>query len=352
MSIFVENYSVTSAQAAWYTFKAAAINSTLLPNTNWTVVTSSTGSGGVYAQSGDVITNASSLGNLSWFVLRGKGTLDSGTVYYRELCFQLDAAGAVRITYSPRLGFVAGSPSTTRVPSANDGTLLYGGGTDAVPTFAALLPSNSVWMQARFSEVDDAFWVLTYSVGGSLPTCLFYLDVIPLSNTVGGALIDPDPCVIYARTGNDCATKTDLASVLRGPLGYLSLDVPASTLFCRLPGTYRACLDTVEDPQATLPGAVTTPPSIYFTTTVYQQETLRYERPTWLSGTTQTGNVGNANTVGEKGNGTYLRWAGTNFAVPQLIGLINPASGINSANVVLGAGQLFFPWECGTVPSL
>ena len=352
MSIFVENHSVVSAQDAWYTFKAAAISSTTSPGANWTVVTSSTGSGGVYAQSGDVITSAASLNNLAWFVLRGKGTLDSGTVYYRELCFQFNAAGAVRITYSPRMGFVAGTPSTTQVPSADDGTLVYGGGTDAAPTFTALLPSGGVWMQARISEVDDAFWVLTYAVGGALPNCLFYLDVMPLSYTVGGALIDQDPCVIYCRTGLDSATKTDLASVLRGPLGYLSLDVPASTLFCRLAGTYRACLDTVEDPQATLPGAVTTPPSIYFTSTIYQQETLRYERSTWLSGTSQPNNDGNANTVGEKGEGTYLRWAGTNFAVPQLIGLINPSSGDGSANVVLGAGQLLFPWECGTVPSL
>ena len=352
MSIFVENHSVISAQGAWYTFKAAAISSTTSANANWTVLSSSTGSGGVYAQTGDVITSSASLNNLSWFVLKGKGIVDGGTVYYRQLCFQFDAAGAVRITYSPRDGFVSGSPSTTRVPSADDGTLVYGGGTDASPTFAALLPSGGVWMQGRFSEVDDAFWVLTYAVGGALPNCLFYLDVMPLSYTVGGSLIDPDPCVIYCRTGLASATKTDLASVLRGPLGYLSLDVPASTLFCRLPGTYRVCLDTVEGPQATLPGAVTTPPSIYFTTTIYQQETLRYERPTWLAGTSQSNNVGNANTVGEKGEGTYLRWAGTTFAVPQLIGLINPNSGSGSANVVLGAAELLFPWECGAVPSL
>lgn len=352
MSIFVENHSVISAQGAWYTFKAAAISSTTSANANWTVLSSSTGSGGVYAQTGDVITSSASLNNLSWFVLKGKGIVDGGTVYYRQLCFQFDAAGAVRITYSPRDGFVSGSPSTTRVPSADDGTLVYGGGTDASPTFAALLPSGGVWMQGRFSEVDDAFWVLTYAVGGALPNCLFYLDVMPLWYTVGGSLIDPDPCVIYCRTGLASATKTDLASVLRGPLGYLSLDVPASTLFCRLPGTYRVCLDTVEGPQATLPGAVTTPPSIYFTTTIYQQETLRYERPTWLAGTSQSNNVGNANTVGEKGEGTYLRWAGTTFAVPQLIGLINPNSGSGSANVVLGAAELLFPWECGTVPSL
>ena len=352
MSVFISNVSITSKQQAWFTFKTQAIASTLAPQQNWTIVTSSTGSGGVYAQSGDVITSASSLNNLSWFVMKGKGILDGGTIYYRELCFQFDASGNVRITYSPRMGFVAGSPSTTQVPTALDGQLLYGGGTDAAPTFTALLPSGGVWMQGRFSETDDAFFVLTYLVGGSAPTCLFYLETTPPVYTIGGSLIDKDPCVLYCSTGLNSATKTNLASVQRGAFGFLSLDVTLSSLWCRLPGTYRAALDDTDVPLATLPGAVTTPPSPYFPVPVYQQETLRYERPTWLSGTVEPGDNGNANTVGEKGEGCYIRWAGSTFAVPQLVGLVNAGAGTATSNVVLAAASLFFPWECGTAPSM
>lgn len=352
MTLYITNYAPTSVQAAWYQFKATAILSTTTPNSNWQVVTSSTGSGGVYAQSGDVITSASSLGNLSWFVLKGKGTLDSGTIYYRELCFQFNTAGDVRVTYSPRMGFVAGSPSTTQVPTALDGEILYGGGTDAAPTFTALLPGGGVWMQGAFSETDDAFFVLTYLTGGSLPTCLFYLETTPLVYTIGGALVDKDPCVLFARTGLDCATRTDLASEVRGPMGLLSLDVPASTLWCRLAAAYRAVLDSSDVSQPTIPGGMTSPPSPYLTSPTYQQDTLEYGRRTALSGTTQPGNVGNFNTVGLKGEGLNLRYAGTSFAIPQLVNLVDLGTGGTQSGVVLAVGSLFCPWGCAVAPSL
>lgn len=352
MTLYITNFSPVSVQQSWYQFKSTAISSTTTPNTNWTCITSSTGSGGVYAQLGDVITSASSLGNLSWFVLRGKGVLDSGVIYYRELCFQFNTAGDCRITYSPRMGFVAGSPSTTQVPSANDQELLYGGGTDASPTFTALLPGGGVWMQGAFSETDDAFFVLTYAVGGAYPNCLFYLETTPLVYTIGGALVDKDPCVLYCSVGLDSATKTNIGSELRGALGLLSLDVTVSTLWCRLAGAFRAVIDSAEAKQATIPGSMTSPPSPYLTSPTYRQETIEYGRRTALSGTSQPGCVGNLNTVGFKGEGNYIRWAGTTFAIPQLVNLVDLGTGGTQSGVVLAVGDLFLPWNCAVNPSL
>lgn len=352
MTLYITNVSITSAQQAWYEFKSTAISATVVPDSNWTIVTSSTGSGGVYAQSGDVITSSASLNNLSWFVMRGKGILDSGVIYYRELCFQFDAAGAVRVTYSPREGFDGGSPSTTRVPTATDEQLRYGSGTDAAPTFTALLPGSGVWMQGSFSETDDAFFVLTYLTGGSLPTCLFYLETIPAVYTLGGALVDKDPCVIYCSTGLDSATRTNLASETRGPMGVLSYDVAASTLWCRLAAAYRAVLDSSDVSQPTIPGGMTSPPSPYLTSPTYRQDVLEYGRRTLLSGTTQSGNVGNANTIGEKGSGINLRWAGSTFAVPQLVNLISLETGGSQSGVVLAVGNLFLPWAVSVAPSM
>jgi hypothetical protein len=352
MTLYIVNYSPTTVQQSWYQFKSTAIASTTYPSSNWTCITSSTGSGGVYAQLGDVITSASSLGNLSWFVLKGKGTMDSGVIYYRELCFQFNTAGDCRITYSPSMGFVAGSPSTTQVPSALDGEILYGGGTDASPTFTALLPGGGVWMQGAFSETDDAFFVLTYAVGGAYPNSMFYLETTPLVYTIGGALIDKDPCVLYCSTGTNSATKTNIGSEVRGPFGLLSLDVTVSTLWCRLAGAFRAVVDSAEAYQVTIPGSMTSPPSPYLTSPTYRQETIAYGRRTTLSGTVQSGNVGNANTVGFKGEGNYIRWAGTTFVIPQLVNLVDLGTGGTQSGVVLAVGDLFLPWGVGVAPSL
>lgn len=345
----VENLSVTSAQLAWYNVKAAAIASSLTALSNWTVPTSSNGV--VYAQLGDVITSASSLAVNSWFVLRGHGIIDSGTIYYRELCFQFNGAGAVRIVYSPRLGFVSGTPSVTRVPSATDGELLYGGGTDASPTFTALLPSAGSWMQAWFSEVDDAFWVLCYATGGGNPTALFYLDTIPAQYTTVGALVDGDPCVIYANTGASCGLVAGLGAEPTGAMGLLSLTPTASTLWARLPGSFRAVYDSSAVAQPTIPGGMTTQPSPLFTTPTYPAEALRYGRRTAQSGVTQPGEVGNVNTVGDKGEGTYLRYSGVLLSNPQLIYSYDVGSGSTSSTAI-GAGAILLPWGVSIAPSL
>lgn len=352
MATFSPNFSISSPQSAWYNFKATAISSTTTPASNWTVPTSSTGSGGVYAQLGDVITSSSSLGNLAWFVLKGHGIVDSGVVYYRQLCFQFNTAGDCRILYSPRAGFTSAA-STTLAPTATDQEILYGGGTNASPTFTALWPTAGAWMQARFSENDDSFFCFSYDVGGSYPTAMFYLDCTPLVYAVGGALIDHDPAVLYARVGANCALRTDLSSESHGPMGELSfLSATGAALWCRQAAEYRAVLDSSDAAQPTFPGGMTSQPSPYFTVPTYPQELLRYGRRTALAGTTQTGDVGNLNTTGDKGYGTSLSWSGHMFAVPTLVSVSSVTSGGLSVGTIIGTGAIFVPWECGVSPSL
>jgi hypothetical protein len=283
----IVNKSITSAQTAWYAFKFSATSSTL-PLQNWVVTTSSTGAGGVYAAQGDVITSVASLGNLSWFVLQGKGVVDNGTLYRRQLCFQFNAAGAVRIKYSARAGFVTGSPSLTQVPAAADEAPFYGGGTDASPTFTSIFPSSGSWMQGVFSESTDAFFALTYPVGGGQPTSLIYLDVLPLVYTIGGSLLDPDPCVMYAAAGAGSGLATSLASETTGPMGWLSYGT-LDALWCRLAAEMRAVYDSTATLQVTVPGALTFPPTPLLPTPTYAQESLLYGRRTALTGQTMPG---------------------------------------------------------------
>lgn len=301
---------------------------------------------------GDVITSASSLADRSWFVLAGFPVLDGGIAYRMQLCFQFDAAGALRLKVSPRAGFVGGTPSPTQVPSATDEAVFWGGGTDASPIFTTLLPSSGAWMQARLSEIDDAFYVYTYAVGGSLPTALFYLETLPQLRSLGGDLVDKAPWVMYAATGVSCGLRTDLASEARGPWGWLSFGDVGSQLWARLPGSYRVMLDGSDVQQPTIPGAMITPPSPSYSVPTFTQETLRYGRRTGLAGVSGSGDVGNANTVGDKGEGCYLRWSGTRFTTPTLVSLACVSSGASQSNAVVGLGDLMFPWEIMTAPSL
>jgi hypothetical protein len=68
--------------------------------------------------------------NQAWFRIQDPG----GT---RELVFQRNSTGGMRIKYSPSAHFTGGSPSATQTPSATDEQYIAGGSTDAAPTFYA-----------------------------------------------------------------------------------------------------------------------------------------------------------------------------------------------------------------------
>lgn len=345
MSVFLHDVSITSPAQAWYAIKAQAIRSSL-GGTNWTLRTSGSGTGGVYSQAGDVIVSAATLAtDLAWFVLRGHGVTDSGVVYRRELCVQISQpSGDVRITYSAREGFVTGAPSPSRVPTATDGVLVHGGGTDAAPTFAALLPAAGAWLDARFSEVDDSVWIMAYPTGGGLPTALIFLEPTRALYRTGGELVDHDPIVIYARAGADCATWQALCAEATGPLGWLALITdPVRQLWGRTPLDARCAWDGAAW-RPVLPAGL--PASPQWTTPVYAQEVGRYARRVGLSGAALLAKeAGNLNTTGDKGEGLYLRLSGTRFATPTVLDDVDPSSGASMPRNILAAGDLQLPWE-------
>lgn len=346
-------YSITTLatpQQAWFALKSAAARS-LTRSFNWEVGPSSTGLGGVMTLCGDVIASAAQLGTYSWFVLRGHGFGDGLTTRRRSICVQVDAAGGARITYSPAAGFTI-IGSTIQVPSALDGQLLWGGGTDASPTFAPLWPAPGSRLLCRFGEGDDAFQCLAYSVGGGLPTAALLLETVPSAYAIGGLLLDPDPCVLHVGVGVAVMTAQDLASEARGPRGLMSAWSPTDRLWARLPAATLAVLDVGDVARTTTPGGEAAQSSPALPPPAYTTETMRFMRRVAVAGSTLPGEVGASSTVGVKGEGYYLRWSGHRFADPTLVRVVDPLRGFEQSGHALGVGDVLMPWDDAYTPPL
>jgi len=350
---FIHDLSVTSRSIAWFNLKTKMLI-TGTGNPSWIVTTSGTGVGGVYAQLGDVITSASVCANdLAWWVTKGHGITDGSTTWYQQICWQVNSAGQCRIKVSPRVGFVAGSPSPSQTPYASDETFLLGGGTDASPTFETLWPASGNWMQARIDGTTDAVWAATYATGGGLPTALLLVETTPVLYSYGGSLIDKAPWVYSARSGSDCAIDTTLSSELYGPLGWLAYGIASiypgsSAIWCRLPAGEVAVRDSVGVLQAGIPNGLAQDPDL--TTTVIPSNGLCFLRRRALSGQALgPKESGDINTTGQKGYGTSLLYSGIRSATPSLQQVVDSA-GNNS--YVLGMGDLLLQWELGLPPAV
>ena len=345
---FIHDLSITSRSIAWYNLKSKMLI-TGTGNPSWSVIASGTGVGGVYAQLGDVITSASVCANdLAWWVTKGHGITDGGTTWYQQVCWQVNSVGQGRIKVSPRVGFVAGSPSSSQTPYASDETYVLGGGTDASPTFETLWPSSGAWMQARMDGTTDAVWAAAYPTGGGLPTALLLIETTPVQYSYGGALIDKTPWVYSARSGADCAIDTTLSSELAGPLGWLAYGIASiypgsSAIWCRLPAGEVAVRDSVGVLQAGIPNGLAQDPDL--TTTVVPSGGLCFLRRRALSGQALgPKEVGDINTTGQKGYGQTLLYSGIRSATPSLQSIVD---GAGSSSYVLGMGDLLLPWELG-----
>jgi hypothetical protein len=347
MTAYSSNVSVTTAATCLWQVKSQSLVGVTLTE-NWTIVSSATG--GVYAQSGDVIDSESDLLSAStWWVMKGKAVRDGSLTVRQQLCWQTNGSGGVRLKVSPRAGFTGGSPSATRVPSATDERVLLGGGTDASPTYSsALFPASGAWFQARYSETDDAIWAMAYPVGGGAASALFVLGCLPLVYDGTGNLIDGAPWVYYAASGSNAALAQGWASESAGPMGLLAYGETSGATqldaWVRLPASQRAVYDSGGTMQQFVPGHLPQSPS-FQTGAYYAQDTMRLGRRLDLAGAVGSMETGNANTCGDKGELCGVRWSGKRFTVPTLLTTTTPyGSAVSSA---VGIGDLILPWEAG-----
>lgn len=344
MTTYLRDVPVTSAATAAWNLKVGLLAASVAA-TNWTI--RSSGCRGLYAQSGDVVDSEDDeLVASTWWVARGHGLLDSGAVVRQELCVQVDGAGGWRVKVSPRAGFTGGSPSATRVPSAADERVWWGGGTDASPTYQSIFPTSGAWLQGRFDEGSDAAWLMAYPVGGGLPSALLVLGCFQVTYDGVGGLVDRAPWAYFAGSGGSCSlAQGGWASESAGPLGVLSYgQVSGSTAldaWVRLPASQRAVYDSSGTMVQSIPGHI--PQSA---TGASAQEVMRLSRRSELAGVTNAGETGNLNTCGDKGELLGVRYSGRRFTVPTLLDTVT-ASGASRSTAALGVGDLVLPWEAG-----
>jgi hypothetical protein len=181
---------------------------TVLKSAGWTVPESSDGT--TYNASGDQISHASSgaggmENNYAWFVIRDPGSS-------HEWCFQRGTTNLVwRVKMSSLDKFSGGSPDNNTVSSATDEQIMFGGGTDASPTFSTLFFTDNAY---RFHVIaqDTAvgteapiygFCAFSTKVGTGIPTTFIFqepmaLDTFPelSSGTRASPVLgDPDPAI-------------------------------------------------------------------------------------------------------------------------------------------------------------
>lgn len=188
----------------------------VLKGAGWTVVSSSDAS--TYdATSNDVITSAAGMANNSaWFVVQEPGT--SG----RSWCFQRGTTNVLwRIKNSPLAGFVDASATATRTPLGSDQTILWGGGTDAAPTYATFFGTDGTY---RWHAIAD-----NASVGPSGNTAYGFWAFSTVSATgLNMTVVGQDPLVVgsYASlTGSRSAPTSGDAD----PVVYFKMHATAGT---------------------------------------------------------------------------------------------------------------------------
>lgn len=193
----VNNTPATGAEAIWLLV-------TTLVAAGWVVKSDSDGA--TYAPAGGQVTGsgggAHGLANPNaWIRIQAPAT-NGGSVLnqHRELTFQRGADSRYwRLKYSASANFTLGLPSAAATPSAADEVILYGAGTDAVPTWPL------IWFSA------DASYRWHIACGGLAESYSFYAFALPNTTTQTGNGIfldvmqpgsypdglDVDPAVIY-----------------------------------------------------------------------------------------------------------------------------------------------------------
>lgn len=206
--VFDTNQAVPATSGATFPFRLKE----LLKTQGWSVTSSSDGT--TYNAAGDQITHSGAGAdgmdnNLAWFNIQEPGA--NG----RAFTWQRGGNGALwRVKYSggPATGFVGGTPTATRTPSATDEVLCAGGGTDASPTFAQIFPDPGVNVRGNIcagGAVEGYSWyveVHTANTATAISTFLC-LDVLAPGTSQGA---DVDPAVLHFSAFN--------AGILNGQL--------------------------------------------------------------------------------------------------------------------------------------
>jgi hypothetical protein len=139
----------------------------------------------------------------------------------REYTFQRGTTNvAWRIKYSYSAGFTGGSPGATQTPSATDEQTLFGGGTDAAPSFSTLFGTDAGYrfnVIAGGSAEGYVFFAFGFPNGGGTPTNYMFIERMstgsfPTSNV--------EPYVM--KFANSSPTVSEITSTTIGPKGWLA----------------------------------------------------------------------------------------------------------------------------------
>jgi len=171
----VNNLPATGAEAV-YRLKQTLVNA------SWSVKASSDGT--TYNSTGDQITGTTSLAATNaWFRIQDPGTR-------REFVFQRTTNNTLwRIKFSESSKFTGGTPGVTQVPSATDEGVIFGSGTDASPTGAALFNTDATYRCHAIAFSDAVatnvysffFFTTDYPNSGNIRTRFFVDGLSPVN---------------------------------------------------------------------------------------------------------------------------------------------------------------------------
>lgn len=162
--------------------------------------------GTTYSASGLQVTSgagsAGGLGNANaWVRLRLPGG--------REITIQRGANNTVwRVKYSAQAQFTGGSPGATQTPTATDQVVRCGGGTDASPTFVAMLSTDASYkLYGCADSATGGFWFAMAANSNGSQVGGFVLD--PLGSVLSG---DTEPTALIFATSSSSFIKSVLES--------------------------------------------------------------------------------------------------------------------------------------------
>jgi hypothetical protein len=182
---------------------------------------------------------AGGLGNTNaWFVIQ----LGGG----EEWCIQRGGTNqAWRIKVSRAAGFIGGTPSATRVPSATDEQVLLGFGTDAAPSGTTILANDGTFYLSIGIDTTAPrrLWWEGYAISGSALNSMIFRDVLVPT--------EPSDADVYVRgvVGGGTITSSTLVGVTNGSatvlpyyMGYIPSAAP--TVVRHMPLTLSAANTT------------------------------------------------------------------------------------------------------------